>query len=349
MKELLYIGLNGHAGSGKDTVAKMLKTVLNYFDSSLEECMDIYKKYYYNPWVSATFTKTDDTKKDVYCIAFADQLKTICSTIFGIPVNRFYENKETAWVCINKDFQYTEIKPDDSTIITAEEYYCGIENYKYGAAPVWMSLREILVYVGTYVLQSDINQRIFVNVVNNMINEQMAHNNSLKYVIVTDIRFSHEIEYLHKHAGITINIVRDEIKQLDNIAEHVFDNESEWDYIIENNGTYEELFEKVYNMVHENVEFSNITYELNSRENISNYIRLIECDKDNEGVEHRVFMVCAEYDVQSVAHTDGEISMINLVGGPMIFLNQEIDGECTDFKPQKIELDMMTGKFLLKD
>ena len=57
------------------------------------------------------------------CIAYADQLKYICAGIFGIPVQRFYMNKGTAWICINKDFKYTENKPNINNIISAEEYY----------------------------------------------------------------------------------------------------------------------------------------------------------------------------------------------------------------------------------
>ena len=43
-KKLLFIGLNGFAGAGKDTVAKMIKTILGYNWSSLEECKNFYQK-----------------------------------------------------------------------------------------------------------------------------------------------------------------------------------------------------------------------------------------------------------------------------------------------------------------
>ena len=110
----LYIGINGFAGSGKDTVAKMLKIILGSNHSSMEECKQYYKSIYNNPLYSATFSlsgvNTDSLFKDypVMCIAYADQLKYICSAIFGIPVKRFYMNKSNAWICINKDFQYIQ-------------------------------------------------------------------------------------------------------------------------------------------------------------------------------------------------------------------------------------------------
>ncbi len=343
MNKQLYIGLNGLAGSGKDTVAKMIRVILGHKTLSLEDCMAIYKEHYYNPWISATFSSPTDDSHNVFSIAFADQLKTICSTIFGIPVERFYQNKATAWICINKDFQYTEIKPDDSQIITADYCYCNIaEINKPEYEARWMSLREVLVYVGTYVLQQDINKKIFVNVVNNMIKDQILKNPQLEYVIVTDIRFTHEVEYLRKHNGITINIVREGIKALDNVAEHDLDYENSWDYVIENNGTYEELFAEVYNMIHGNLEFNNDTIMLNTHEHVDNYLR---CYADfgtciENGVEtHQIgFELCTQYPVQSLAHTDGDISMVNPVGGPSIFLNQPID--CLNIKDRLIPIQI---------
>ena len=170
MNKLLYIGLNGLAGSGKDTVAKMLKTILSKDWDSMEECKNYYFSTYTNPTQSATFPYLKEENSSVMCIAYADQLKEICSSIFGIPIQRFYQNKANAWICINDKFQYTEIKPNDQNIVTAEEYYYNLSSYsETNNDQYWMSLREILVYVGTYVLQNTVNKQIFVNIVRNKI------------------------------------------------------------------------------------------------------------------------------------------------------------------------------------
>ena len=341
----LYIGLKGLAGSGKDTVAKMIRVILGHKDLDLEACKAIYKEHYYDPWISATHSEITDDSDNVFCIAFADQLKTICSTIFGIPIKRFYQNKSTAWVCINKDFQYTEVKPDDSQIMTADEYYA-ISGFQgdYQNSKIWMSLRELLVYVGTYVLQQDINKKIFVNVVHNLIKEQIISNKKLEYVIITDIRFSHEIEYVRSHNGLTINILRDSVQQLDNIAEHDLDHEQDWDYTIANNGTYDDLFENVYHMIHDDIEFKNITYDLSTRENVANYIRQIT---DEEG--HDKYMLCSDYEVASTAHTDGKITMIDPVGGPTIYVGHPVDINISGIRivPHEIFLDDHSNKFIL--
>lgn len=320
-KNLIFIGLSGFAGAGKDTVAKMLKTILGYKWNNLEECKAYYNKVYTNPTWTATY-HTIDLDKDndkVLCIAYADQLKMICSNIFGIPFERFYQNKSTAWVCINDKFQYTEMKPASSYIVTADEYHYGYDEYINSNDKYWMSLREILVYIGTYVLQQKINQRIFVNIVRNKIQELCNQNSNLEYVIVTDNRFFHEIEFIKENNGITISIVRDSVQQLNNIAEHELDEET-FDYKIDNSNGYDELFENVWNLVHNNVLFSNITTNFITRENINNYLRLVYVTNNEY-----IWMVCTPHNIQKIYKEGEEIKLIDLVGGPSICIEEDLE------------------------
>lgn len=335
MNNLLYIGLNGLAGSGKDTVAKMLKTILSKEWNSLEECKTYYFSRYTNPTQSATFPiSSDDKDSPVMCIAYADQLKEICSTIFGIPVQRFYQNKSTAWICINDKFQYTEIKPTEaSNIVTAEDYYYNQSDFSENSnVKYWMSLREILVYIGTYVLQQSVNKQIFVNIVRNKIREELFKNHNLKYVIITDHRFLHELEYIRENNGITITINRNSVQQLDNIAEHDLDDEEDYDYIIDNSGSYDELFKTIWDIVHQDVIFKNETIELYTRDNINNYLRLVE---DND---HRsIYQLCLTYKIQKLYRNDGKITMIDPIGGPLICIGQAIEG--TYITPDYISME----------
>ena len=349
MNNLLFIGLNGYAGAGKDTVAKMLKTIL----SQNWENIDDVKKYsfsrYTNPTQSATYNAGKiDENCPVLCIAYADQLKEICSTMFGIPVERFYMNKSNAWVCINDKFQYTEIQPDKDHILTAEQFYYEISNLQEDRTKYWLSLREILVYVGTYVLQQTINKDIFVNIVRNKIKEEQAINPNLKYVIVTDNRFNHELNYMNESNAITISITRDSVTQLENVAEHDLDNVEDYDYIIDNSGSYDDLIKNVWNIVHDNIEFQNITETLYTREHINNYLRLISHKDDVD-----TYKLCVSNKINELYRTNGEITYINPVGGPQICVGTPIDGTKSaehpnGLTPIKIEMDEVTGKFVIK-
>lgn len=335
MNKLLYIGLNGLAGSGKDTVAKMLKTILSKDWESLESCKEYYFSRYTNPTQSATFPPSQlDKDSTVMCIAYADQLKEICSTIFGIPVQRFYQNKSNAWICLNDKFQYTEIKPDEEHIVTAYDYYYNLSGYSNtNDIKYWMSLREILVYVGTYVLQQNINKQIFVNIVRNKIREEQHRNSNLKYVIVTDNRFNHELNYIYENNGITITINRNSVQQLDNIAEHELDDIEDYNYIIDNSGSYDELFKTIWDIVHNDVIFKNKTIELYTRDNIDNYLRLVQ----NGNSDNTIYQLCLPYKIQKLYRNEGKITMIDPVGGPLICVGQEIEG--TDITPDYISID----------
>ena len=334
MNKLLYIGLNGLAGSGKDTVAKMLKTILSKEWESCQECKEYYFSRYTNPTQSATFPPSNEDKNSlVMCIAYADQLKEICSTIFGLPVQRFYQNKSNAWVCINDKFQYTEIRPNDENIVTAEEYYYNLSNYiNDSSIKYWMSLREILVYVGTYVLQQNINKQVFVNIVRNKIREEQYHNHNLQYVIITDHRFIHELEYIHENNGVTITINRNSVQQLDNVAEHDLDDEEDYDYIIDNSGSYDELFNTIWDIVHTDIIFKNETIDLYTRDYIDNYLRLVESNDKRD-----IYQLCLPYKIQKLYRNDGRITMIDPVGGPIIKKKKKIEG--TDIIPDYISID----------
>lgn len=320
---LLYIGLRGLAGSGKDTVGNFLNYILENYQLSKEECLEDFHNYPKRVFAS------DYKSKKVFKIAFADQLKSICSTIFNVPVEAFYNgNKSNAWVCINKGFEYTENKPDDDNIITAEDYYSGVRS---NSKPLWMSLREIMVYVGTYMLQKDINPKIFVNIVENIIKQEYNYNNvDLKYVICTDVRFEHEFDYIHSKFGLVLNIVNDRVSTpLNNIAEKSLDNSNEYDYIITNNGSYDDLFKEIYDLVHNNAEFENITVEPATRSFDANtYFR-----KYDDGL----YQLCTNSSINRMVKDFGDIDMIDPAGGPEIRVGEVIPG--TYLKVNSIEMD----------
>ena len=334
--KILYIGLNGLAGSGKDTVAKMLNIMLMKQWTDFNQCYTYYNNFYTVPNASASYyEKYKDENSQVICLAFADQLKHICASIFGIPAKCFYFNKSTAWICVNHGFEYTEIRPDN--VVTCEDYYYNLAEYSESPKMYWMSLRDILVYVGTYILQQDLNRMVFVNTISNQIKNRLLENKNLKYAIITDVRFSHELDYIHQNNGITIQIIRDGIEQLSNIAEHDLDDEDSYNFTIINDGSVEDLFLKVWNLVHDNVEFQNQITEMNTRENINNYLRLVGLNQ---------YKVCSPYGIQQISHSnDGEISMIDLRGGPTIYINQDVPG--TNIHVNQIIMNENTGQFLI--
>ncbi len=350
MKRVLYIGLNGYAGSGKDTVAKMLSHILNYSFSDKESAWDSFKRNF-NPEETATFPP-DKMYNKCMCIAFADQLKELCANMFQVNVEYFYTSKANSWICINKGFEFTKEKPDPKHIITAEDYYVNTSMYQESDDKFYMSLREILVYVGTYVLQNSISKRIFTNVVEKKINQRT----NLEYAICTDVRFLHEFDFIRTHQGVMINIVRDGITQLNNVAEHDLDDEENFDFTIENNSDYESLFYQVWDMINENVRFKNITINLYSHDCSDNFMVLEETPVNDIYRNHGyIWYLVSEYGASRVAHDNGHIVFIDPSGGPMIevgtLLNQysDISNILNEYhKVKKIWFDTITGRPMIE-
>lgn len=320
MNNLLFIGLNGYAGSGKDTVAKMLYCILNYDWETKDECWNKFKTEYatnVRPYATIGHNPQDNL---CTCIAFADRLKDICAAMFGVPVSYFYYNKNNAWICINKDFEYTETRPREELIVTAEDYYSCKDSYVHSSNHYYMSLREILVYVGTYICQWSICDNVFVNSVKNKIEQYDSQN--LKYVICTDVRFTHEYDFIKQNNGIMINIVRDGVEQAEDIAEHDLDmmDKENYNYVIYNDGSYEDLFNNVWNMCHENIEFKNEIIHLKTRVLGSNtYLRVFD-EKENA----KICKICSQNGIAKVTHSDGKIVSIDPEGGPQLYIMQKI-------------------------
>lgn len=326
--EILYIGLNGYAGSGKDTVAKALTLLLSRHWNSFDEFKTVWEKEAFTS-AYATF-KFNKTGGNCMCIAFADQLKQICSAMFGIPVEHFYYNKENAWINIKDNFEFTTVKPYDENVITAEEYYKEINSNEYDKKKCYMSLRDVLVYVGTYVCQLSVNENTFVNSVENSICSAVQKNNSLRYVICTDVRFYHEFDYIVKHHGINITIKRPSVEQLGNIAEHNLDDNEAYDFTIYNDGTYDDLLYKLWELK-DNVVFKNLTIQIGQEFTLRK-------------IDNNKYRTCIDKPLDDIKHGDYDrgISQI-VIGYDALYVGQTINGKYIS----KIELDNLTNDFII--
>lgn len=329
-EEVLYIGLNGYAGSGKDTVAKALTLLLSREWKDINEFKTVWEHdAFTSDYATYMFNKTGS---NCMCIAFADQLKSICSAMYGIPLEYFYYNKENSWIDVKHGFEFTQVMPKKSSIITADELYYEMNSNVKDPDKCYMSLREVLVYVGTYICQMYINKNVFVNGVENLVNNAIQKNSALKYIICTDVRFYHEFDYIKSHHGINVTIRRPSVEQLHNIAEHDLDDNDSYDYIIYNDSTYDELLSKLWDFVHDIV-LQNITVSIGD-------ITLRKISQDDTRTEYRT---CIDIPCDNIVHnTTGNIQKV-ISGNDELYIGMVIDG-----KPvKKIEFDYDSNDFIV--
>ena len=152
-------------------------------------------------------------------LAYADTLKDACQTIFNLTDEQLYgDQKETV-------------------------------------DPFWQKKpREILQFVGTdlfrkhiHELMPDVGNNIWVKVVERKILDGIRENPDACFVI-TDVRFPNEAELVKNLGGIMIKVNRDSCNNSnDNHASETELDNIPYDYLIDNNGTKEELFRSLIN------------------------------------------------------------------------------------------------------
>jgi hypothetical protein len=121
--------------------------------------------------------------------------------------------------------------------------------------PYWgVSPRVVFQYLGTEVFRRDIEKIIpnikdnfWINNVENMYLKAIKENSNEHYVI-SDVRFQNEVDIIHKHNGLVFKLDRDinsENIEDQHESEKNIDLIIDYDTLLINNGTIDELFKKV--------------------------------------------------------------------------------------------------------
>jgi len=159
---------------------------------------------------------------NVYIVHFADALKKACNAIFGIPL----EDMETEvgkqkltkvrWPHLNDNPGFTDNWMPDSN----------------GA---FMTVREILQFVGTELFRNQLDPDIWLNSVFMKPWEEDAT------VIIADARFPNEAALGREH-GLLINVQRDTgIMNDGHKSENALADYDGYHHVVQNNGSFEDL------------------------------------------------------------------------------------------------------------
>ena len=262
------ISINGRISSGKDTVGKIIqyyifcKTGYCGAKASIEDCID-YLNGKYSPenyveqisnWQVKKFA---DKLKDIVCILIGctrEQLEDqdFKNTKLGEEWNtKFYYITDNQGGILEKHYSIEEAKEflpywDDSITVN---YPPEIEEVEQILTP-----RLLLQLLGTECGRDIIHPSIWVNALMSEYVNQLNWNNGGKEGfsnwIITDMRFPNEMEAVKERGGITIRVHRDlhngnaHISPIPHPSETALD-DSEFDYEIINDGSIEDLIEKV--------------------------------------------------------------------------------------------------------
>ena len=203
----MIIGINGKIGSGKDTVGSIIQylTFCKHYNRT-----DLSYEDFTN---SIGWLPTWEIKK------FAGKLKQIGSILSGVLVEMFED----------QEFKKLNMNPE------------------------WgMTYREFLQKLGTEAMRDGLHTNVWVNALfadykhsktcNCKKGCRCAHD--LPNWIITDMRFPNEMEAVELREGVTIKVVRPGTAVGTHPSETALD-DAYFDHVISNDGTIEDLVEKV--------------------------------------------------------------------------------------------------------
>lgn len=216
------IVISGLKNSGKDTAADMLQYCLSVPEPFRKYWMYRHYRYAFN----STYEK----------VAFADSLKDTLSVLFGIPVEKFYERdfKEHFYI---KGLEITDT-PDN---ILDEDSFIKMLNKKDFSflKTHFITIRQLLQCFGTEIVRGLFGNAFWA---------ERAMKHTFDKMIITDLRFKVELEAIRKRNGLVLYIDNPNCTPEQHASEsevlEMKDNH-DFDFIIENNGTLEDLFNKI--------------------------------------------------------------------------------------------------------
>ena len=217
-----YIGIRGHRGAGKMTIAYLLGETINYLIPKLkhdniytfdDEFKEVYTKWC--EWVKEDediITGTDLEK--VYFENFGDGPKTIVALILGMDAELLYDDWHKDHTVVNlKDFSYT-IYPNEIPVncLEAEELY-QLFNAKKEPAVIlkdkYVTLREFIMYFGKEIMQRYFGLNVWVKSLKMSDSRYPSpYNDKNYYKIFADAKFPSEITYIKDNNGIIIKVNR---------------------------------------------------------------------------------------------------------------------------------------------
>ena len=218
------IGLSGKIGVGKDTVGSIIQYLTfckhyNRTDLSYEDFTN-----------SIGWVPIWEIKK------FAGKLKQIASLLTGIPVEDF-EDQEFKKSYLGDEWGTVESNPLNAVPV--------FENIEFNHL---MSVRELLQKLGTEAIRDGLHPNAWVNALMcEYKRPKMSEYNPSNWII-TDVRFPNELEAVKDVKGLTLKVVRPVEKSKTPARLHPSEtslDKAEFDYTIINDGSIEDLIEKV--------------------------------------------------------------------------------------------------------
>jgi hypothetical protein len=236
----MIIGVNGKIGSGKDTVGSIIQYLTSECGDSNSSRHRTYAEFLQKGGGSNLRNFDQHYVSNWEIKKFAGKLKQTASLLTGIPIEKF-EDQEFKKTYLGEEWNSPYNIP-----------FSGPDFVEHDGG---MTVRTLLQKLGTEAMRDGLHENVWVNAlfadykaIERIPEKRMS---IMPNWIITDMRFPNEMKAILEKSGITIRVVRDyalrggpEDPKNIHPSETALD-DAEFDYEIINDGTIEDLIEKV--------------------------------------------------------------------------------------------------------
>jgi hypothetical protein len=236
---MAIIGVFGYAGSGKDTVGKLIQ--YNMSRGSRIPIEELIEDYRIHEWWLEEMSGWEIKK-------WAGKLKYIASIITGIPVEKF-EDQEFKKTNLGPEWNITKHYESDAPWIAE-----GGESYE---EP--MTVRDLLQILGTEAMRDGLHTNVWVNALMADYKMHPEHFNDIANGrdtsdgypnwIITDTRFPNEAQAIKDKGGMVIKVERPGVGPVNGHPSEDALKDYNFDYVIHNDGSINDLDNKVIEFI----------------------------------------------------------------------------------------------------
>lgn len=252
MKHTKYIGIRGHRGSGKNTVAYLLGNIIQWLQDNYMTKQGLNMKYVTELTKDPVFNVSyrvwcDCIKKDesgsleemntpnIYLESFGDTPKMLIELLTNIPHEYFNSDYYKDYVVVNiSDFTW-KVSEDPSHEVTYD-YEALLDEIERGNITevdnenIYLTLRDLIVYFAT-VSMKYLGRSVWVKTMraSDKDNYDDYYNIGDVYKIFRDIKAPSEITYVKDHNGVIIKVDRPCNKKK-NVGVESLSNDTRFDY-----------------------------------------------------------------------------------------------------------------------
>ena len=239
-----YIGITGHRGSGKTSVAYLLGNMLdclkhNYSEETIKQNYAIWCEK-----IKANQNAIYDCALDyIYFDEFGEMPKSFVAQLLSIDMSVLDNDtlKDTMYVSM-KDFK---LYANDGTLktITAEDV---LSNNGKRWTNQYISLREFAKCLSIDIMQKFFGGDVWLKTLK--VNDDKWNEPDSGWRIFSDVKTKDEIQYIRDKQGVLIRTKRPSNKKSNLGITNIDINTCDADYIINTEGSLAGLFEQIYNM-----------------------------------------------------------------------------------------------------